>query len=69
MQPEYGRGELYPETGGVTPVAFEHKYAATGYDKTKGDGFDILLHARYIRTGTVSAGSANSAAEFEMSYE
>lgn len=64
-----GVGVQVLKADGVTPVAFEHKYAATGYDKTKGDGFDIPLHARYIRIGTVSAGSANSAAEFEMSYE
>ena len=64
-----GVGVQVLKADGVTPVAFEHKYAATGYDKTNGGGFDIPLHARYIRTGTVSAGSANSAAEFVMSYE
>lgn len=64
-----GVGVQVLKADGVTPVEFEHKYAATGYNPTAGNNFTIPLHARYIRTGTVSAGSANSAAEFVMSYE
>ena len=34
-----------------------------------GGSFSIPLKARYVRTSTVSAGTANSAAEFVMTYE
>ncbi|XWJ90463.1 fimbrial protein [Phytobacter ursingii] len=64
-----GVGVQVLKADGVTPVDYDVKYPASGYSTTAGGNFTIPLHARYIRTGTVSAGSANSAAEFVMSYE
>ncbi|MGK9175961.1 fimbrial protein [Yokenella regensburgei] len=60
---------------GVTTVPFNTKIAVPntggtqGYDKINGGSFVIPMKARYIRTGTMTGGTANSALEFVMSYE
>lgn len=52
-----------------TNVPFNTKTAFTGYNKTTGGDYTIPMKARYIRTGDISGGTANSAVEFTMSYE
>lgn len=54
---------------GVTPVPFNSKTAFSGYETTTGGSYVIPMQARYVRTGKVSAGPANSAVEFVMAYE
>lgn len=52
-----------------TLVPFNSKITYTGYNKTTGGSYTIPMKARYIRTGAVTAGTANSAVEFIMTYE
>ncbi|MGK9176057.1 type 1 fimbrial protein [Yokenella regensburgei] len=52
-----------------TPVPFNTKITYGGYNKTTGGSYTIPMKARYIRTGAISAGTANSAVEFTMTYE
>lgn len=54
---------------GVTAVPFNEKTTFSGYVKATGGSYTIPMKARYVRTGTISPGSANSAAEFVMAYE
>lgn len=50
-------------------VPFNTKNVFAGYSKTIGGSYTIPMKARYIRTGNIRSGSANSAVEFTMSYE
>lgn len=52
-----------------TLVPFNSAVKYTGYNPSLGGDYVIPMKARYIRTGEVSPGSANSAVEFTMSYE
>ncbi|AKL13881.1 TPA: type 1 fimbrial protein [Kluyvera intermedia] len=52
-----------------TLVPFNSAVKYTGYNPSLGGDYVIPMKARYIRTGEVSPGSANSAVEFMMSYE
>ncbi|VTP14612.1 Type-1 fimbrial protein, A chain precursor [Phytobacter ursingii] len=54
---------------GITAVPFNTKTAFSGYVKATGGSYTIPMKARYVRTGTISPGTANSAAEFVMAYE
>lgn len=54
---------------GITAVPFNSKTAFLGYNTTTGGSYTIPMKARYVRTGAISAGTANSAAEFVMAYE
>ncbi|QOV69671.1 fimbrial protein [Citrobacter sp. BDA59-3] len=55
--------------GNGTNVPFNTKTKYTGYSTSTGGSYTIPMKARYIRTGTISPGTANSAVEFDMSYE
>lgn len=50
-----------------TNVPFNTKTKFTGYSGA--GNYTIPMRARYIRTGIVKGGTANSAVEFEMAYE
>ena len=50
-------------------VPFNSAQIYGGYSPSLGGDYVIPMKARYIRTGEVSPGSANSAVEFTMSYE
>lgn len=52
-----------------TLVPFNSAVKYIGYNSSLGGDYVIPMKARYIRTGEVSPGSANSAVEFTMSYE
>jgi major type 1 subunit fimbrin (pilin) len=52
-----------------THVPFNTKTKYTGYNTSTGGSYTIPMKARYIRTGAISPGTANSAVEFTMSYE
>lgn len=54
---------------GITAVPFNTKTAFSGYNTSTGGSYTIPMKARYVRTGTISPGTANSAAEFVMAYE
>ncbi|MGK9176074.1 type 1 fimbrial protein, partial [Yokenella regensburgei] len=64
-----GVGVQLLKNDGITAVPFNVKTAFTGYVKATGGSYTIPMKARYVRTGTISAGTANSAAEFVMTYE
>ncbi|MGK9176072.1 type 1 fimbrial protein [Yokenella regensburgei] len=70
-----GVGVQLLKNDGITAVPFNTKIVApntggpNGYNKTTGGSFSIPMKARYVRTGTIIAGTANSAAEFVMTYE
>lgn len=50
-----------------TPVPFNTKTQFTGY--TGAGSYTIAMKARYIRTGKITGGTANSVVEFDMTYE
>ncbi|GJL38622.1 hypothetical protein TUM17576_54420 [Enterobacter hormaechei] len=52
-----------------TLVPFNNKIQYTGYVKATGGSYTIPMKARYIRTGPLRPGTANSAVEFDMTYE
>ena len=54
---------------GITAVPFNTKTAFSGYNTSTGGSYTIPMKVRYVRTGTISGGTANSAAEFVMAYE
>lgn len=55
--------------GDGSSIPFNSKTEYTGYVASTGGDYTIPMKARYVRTGTISPGTANSAVEFEMSYE
>lgn len=52
-----------------TLIPFNIPIEYTDYVSSQGGSYVIPMKARYIRTGTITGGTANSAVEFEMSYE
>ncbi|MGK9174649.1 type 1 fimbrial protein [Yokenella regensburgei] len=52
-----------------TLVPFNTKIEYLDYVQATGGSYIIPMKARYIRTGTITGGTANSAVEFEMDYE
>ena len=50
-------------------VKFNEKIKFTGYNKATGGSYRIPMKARYMRTGNITNGTANSAMEFIMHYE
>lgn len=52
-----------------TQVTFNNPITYTGYSASLGGDYVIPMKARYIRTGDVAPGTANSAVEFTMAYE
>lgn len=50
-------------------VKFNQKIKFTGYNKATGGSYRIPMKARYMRTGNITNGTANSAMEFIMHYE
>lgn len=55
--------------GDGSSIPFNSKTEYTDYVASTGGDYTIPMKARYVRTGTISPGTANSAVEFEMSYE
>ncbi len=59
--------ELFNSSGAVFPLATAT--TLSGYNSTSGGSYSIPMTARYYRTGTVTAGPANSTMTLTVSYQ
>ncbi|NLP61776.1 type 1 fimbrial protein [Paraburkholderia sacchari] len=59
--------QLFDPSGAVLPLSTPQ--TVSGYDGTVGGNYTIPLTARYYRTGTVTAGPANTTMTVTLSYQ